>query len=59
MGVDLERVGLWRLRFKTHLFQIGAASTAASLEYSPEEVKRVGRWSSNHYRLYVRSMPQL
>ena len=52
----LQKVGVQGLRFGTHSFRIGAASTAAALGYSPEEIKRLGRWSSNSYRNYVRSL---
>ena len=58
-GIALEQVGFAGWQFITHSFPNGVASTAVSLGYSPEEVKRVGRWSSNCYKLYVGSMPLL
>lgn len=50
--------------YKTHSFRIGAASTAAKLGHSVETIKLAGRWSSNAYKVYVKSkhikeMPKL
>ncbi|KAJ7338448.1 hypothetical protein JRQ81_012280 [Phrynocephalus forsythii] len=36
----LERLGVKGIRFAMHPFRIGAASTAAALGYSPEDIKR-------------------
>ena len=58
-GAALERVGLAGWHFGTHSFCIGAASTAAMLGYGPEEIRKMGRWSSHRYKLYVRDLPQL
>ena len=41
--VALDRVGVWGMRFGTHSFRIGAASTAAALNYSMEEIKHLGQ----------------
>lgn len=58
-GLALDRVGLSGLRFGTHSFRIGAASTAAALGYGPDAIKKLGRWSSRRYRTYVRPLPKL
>ena len=65
-GYPLTRYQLWKLTqqalgqlglqgwcFCTHSFHIGAASTAAILGYSPEAIKRIGRWSSRCFSLYA------
>ena len=52
----LQKVGVQGLHFGTHSFRIGAASTAAALGYSPEEIRRIGRWSSASYKKYIRTL---
>uniref|UniRef100_A0ABM5GDC1 Integrase/recombinase xerD homolog n=1 Tax=Pogona vitticeps TaxID=103695 RepID=A0ABM5GDC1_9SAUR len=53
----LERLGVKHMRFGTHSFRIGAASTAAALGYSVEQIKQIGHWSSKCYHKYVRQIP--
>ena len=53
----LRREGAQGRRFGTHLFRIGAASTAAVLGYQPRDIKRIGRWASKSYRRYVQPLP--
>ena len=55
----LRREGAHGLQFGTHSFRIGAASTAASLGYQPQDIKRIGRWASTTYRRYVRPLPNV
>ena len=55
----LERLGISNLRFGTHSFRIGAASTAAALGYDAGRIKRLGRWSSRSYRKYIRHLPNV
>ena len=55
----LERLGVKNMRFGTHSFRIGAASTAAVLGYSIEQIKQIGRWSSDCYHKYVRQIPNV
>ena len=57
--IALDRIGIRGLRFGTHSFRIGAASTATALGYSVEQIKRLGRWSSSCYRKYVRNLPNV
>ncbi|XP_078240223.1 integrase/recombinase xerD homolog [Pogona vitticeps] len=53
----LERTGFRNMRFGTHSFRIGAASTAAALGYEADGIKRLGRWSSKCYKTYIRQLP--
>ena len=46
--------GLPVSQFKTHSFRIGAATTAALCGVHPDEIKRLGRWRSGAFRLYIR-----
>ena len=41
----LSRVGVQGMKFGTHSFRIGAASTAAALGYHPDDIKH---WGVNH-----------
>ena len=45
----LGKVGIQGLNFGTHSFRIGAASTAATLGYQPDDIKRLGHLSSTAY----------
>nr|XP_020646057.1 uncharacterized protein LOC110077393 [Pogona vitticeps] len=58
-GMALERIGVKNMKFGTYSFRIGAASTAAALGYSVEQIKHIGRWSSNCYHKYVRQIPNV
>lgn len=40
--------------FSSHSFRIGAATEAARRGLSPDAVRCIGRWESDHYRIYVR-----
>ena len=55
----LERIGIRNMRFGTHSFRIGAASTAATLGYDADKIKQLGRWSSECYRKYIRQLPNV
>ncbi|XP_078240222.1 integrase/recombinase xerD homolog [Pogona vitticeps] len=55
----LERVGVQGMRFGTHSFRIGAASTAAAMGYDAERIKQLGRWSSGCYSKYIRQLPNV
>ncbi|XP_067323198.1 integrase/recombinase xerD homolog [Anolis sagrei] len=54
----LKLLGLGHLKFGTHSFRIGAASTAANLGYATERIKSLGRWKSDAYKGYVRPVPR-
>ena len=53
----LGALGLVAREFSAHSFRIGAATEAARCGLDEELVKRIGRWESKRFRLYVR--PQL
>ena len=51
---SLEFSGHSACRFSTHSFRIGAATTAAICGFDSEDIKRLGRWKSGAFRLYIR-----
>ncbi|XP_067322379.1 tyrosine recombinase XerC-like [Anolis sagrei] len=53
----LDLLGMGHLKFGTHSFRIGAATTASALGYNKDEIKAIGRWRSGAFRGYVRSVP--
>lgn len=50
----IKFVGLDPLLFKWHSFRIGAATYAASLGYSEQIIKKLGRWNSDVFHRYIR-----
>ena len=47
-------LGLVAKEFSAHSFRIGAATEAARSGLDDEMVKRIGRWESRRFRLYVK-----
>ena len=41
--------------FKCHSFRIGGASYFSSLGYSDDQIKKLGRWNSNAFMIYIRN----
>lgn len=41
-------------KFTSHSFRIGLATTLATLGFSEDNIKEVGRWSSNAWELYAK-----
>lgn len=50
----LAQLGHGALDFSSDSFRIGAVTEAARWGLSPDAVKRIGRWESARYRVYVR-----
>ncbi|XP_040290783.1 uncharacterized protein LOC121003196 isoform X1 [Bufo bufo] len=50
----LRNLGMDSGKFTGHSFRIGAATEAARLGVRDEVIKRIGRWESERFRLYVR-----
>lgn len=50
----LSELGLLRVEFGLHSFQIRAASTAASIGFLKAVIRRIGRWRSRAFWYYVR-----
>lgn len=49
-----DSIGLSGYRFTTHSFRIGAATEADSLGFDESSIRRIGRWGSGRFNLYVR-----
>lgn len=50
----LVRLGRDGAEYCSHSFRIGAATEASRWGLGPDVVKKIGRWESNRYSLYVR-----
>lgn len=50
----LQFVGLDVSRFKGHSFRIGAASEAAAAGFSDAQIRHLGRWKSDAFKVYIR-----
>jgi hypothetical protein len=50
----VQFIGLNPAHFKGHSFRIGAATYAASLGYSENLIKKLGRWNSDVFHRYIR-----
>ena len=42
-------------RYKSHSFRIGAACHAAELGFSDSQIRALGRWKSDAFKLYIRN----
>ena len=49
-----QLAGFDQKRIKSHSFRIGAATTAAGLGFSEDQIKRMGRWRSEAVQKYIR-----
>lgn len=50
----LKAAGLDPRQFGSHSFRIGVATEASRWGLGAKMIKRIGRWESNQFRLYVR-----
>ena len=50
----LKFIGLNSKLYKGHSFRIGAATHAATLGFSDDQIRRLGRWNSNALEHYIR-----
>ena len=51
---SLALAGLSSLRITPHSFRIGAATYAASMGFTSEQIKTLGRWRSAAFKKYIR-----
>lgn len=54
LHICLKYAGLQHLKFTTHSLRIGAATKAAKMGFDEAIIKRLGRWESSRFNLYVR-----
>lgn len=54
LSAAIQFCGLDATKYKNHSFRIGAATSAASLGFSENEIQSLGRWSSNAVKRYIR-----
>lgn len=47
--------GLDTSRYKGHSFRIGAACYAADKGFSDAQIRALGRWKSDAFKVYIRS----
>ena len=52
----LRSIGYDVARYKSHSFRIGGASYYADLGYTDAQLRLLGRWNSNAFILYIRSI---
>ena len=51
----LQFCGLHTSRYKGHSFRIGAASLAADKGFSDAQIRTLGRWKFDAFKIYIRS----
>ena len=54
LKINLSYCGLDTSLYQSHSFRIGGASFFASLGFSDEQIRLLGRWKSNSFRIYIR-----
>ena len=54
----LSRLGFDSTRYNTHSVRIGAAITAAQANIPHASIQMLGRWKSNAYQMYIKTLPQ-
>ena len=55
----LQQAGIDSLKYSSHSFRIGAATTAAAAGLPVWLIKNLGRWSSDAYLNYIHQQPSL
>ena len=54
LKLNLSFCGLNTSLYQSHSFRIGGASFFASLGFSDEQIRLLGRWKTNSFRIYIR-----
>ena len=55
MRLALAYSGIDPTKYSGHSMRAGAATTAADNLFEDSEIKRLGRWKSNAYEIYLRN----
>ncbi len=55
LRATLTQASMDHAKYSTHSFRSGAATTAADVGISDVHIKMLGRWSSEAYRIYVKT----
>ena len=49
-----QALNFWSIKYKSHSFRIGAPSLATEKGLSDAQIRHLGRWKSDAFKLYIR-----
>ena len=59
LSATLKKAGLDDLKYNTHSFRIGAATSAKAVGIADVHIQMLGRWRSSAYQVYIRTPTQV